>query len=72
MTNDQRRWQTGTWRKSSYSQPSDSYCVEVARFCAETVSVRDSKDPAGPVLCFEPGAWSRFVDFVASSAELHL
>jgi hypothetical protein len=35
-----------TWRKSSYSQPNQDNCVEVA----EHGAVRDSKNPDGPML----------------------
>ncbi|MFG1834343.1 DUF397 domain-containing protein [Micromonospora chersina] len=37
-------------------------CVEVADNLAGVVAVRDSKDPAGPVLTFDPAAWTRFVE----------
>jgi hypothetical protein len=37
------------WRKSSYSQ--DNGCVSFADF-GETIGLRDSKDPDGPVLRF--------------------
>lgn len=53
-----------TWRKSSYSQPSDSYCVEAGAFTAGTVSVRDSKDPEGPTLVFPAASWTAFVTCV--------
>jgi hypothetical protein len=36
-------------------------CVEVAGNLPGVVAVRDSKDPAGPVLTFTPAAWTRFV-----------
>ncbi len=39
-----------TWRKSSFSA-ADENCVELAHLPAALL-VRDSKDPAGPVLSF--------------------
>jgi hypothetical protein len=45
------------WRKSSASA-SNGHCVEVAP--GPLVAVRDSKDPAGPVLAFSPAAWRAF------------
>jgi hypothetical protein len=47
------------WRKSSRSSASGSNCVEVAEL-SDSVGVRDSKDPAGPVLCFSPYSWASF------------
>ncbi|MGW0120661.1 DUF397 domain-containing protein [Streptomyces sp. NPDC003327] len=48
------------WRKSSYSGPNGGDCVEVAPLDAH-VAVRDSKNPAGPVLVARPGAFTAFV-----------
>ncbi|HZB29877.1 MAG TPA: DUF397 domain-containing protein [Streptosporangiaceae bacterium] len=49
------------WRKSSYSGTQDeSDCVEVAGLPGHTVrviGVRDSKNPAGPVLNLAPAAF---------------
>ncbi|PPA58657.1 DUF397 domain-containing protein [Micromonospora chalcea] len=50
------------WRKSSRSG-GEGDCVEVAGF-ADAVGVRDTKDRKGPVLNFDPAAWSRFVGAV--------
>ncbi|GAA2713111.1 DUF397 domain-containing protein [Actinoplanes palleronii] len=44
-----------TWRTSTRSG-SNGQCVQV-RLVADTVEVRDSKDPNGPVLAFTPGEW---------------
>jgi hypothetical protein len=47
------------WKKSSRSS-GNGQCIEVADL-HDTVALRDSKDPAGPVLHFQPNAWMRFV-----------
>ncbi|TDC55464.1 DUF397 domain-containing protein [Actinomadura sp. KC345] len=39
------------WRKSSHSSQEGGTCVEVANL-STTVAVRDSTDPAGPILRF--------------------
>ncbi|MFE5122830.1 DUF397 domain-containing protein [Streptomyces sp. NPDC056669] len=54
------------WFKSSYSD-NGGQCVEVAANLVASrgvVPVRDSKDPHGPALMFEPTAWSSFVSAV--------
>lgn len=48
-----------SWRKSSYSGGSGN-CVEVAGDLPGALGVRDSKDPAGPVLVVTPGSWRAF------------
>ncbi|MFF5583238.1 DUF397 domain-containing protein [Streptomyces hygroscopicus] len=58
MTTESPRWFT-----SSYSNNGGA-CVEVAANLVASrgvVPVRDSKDPHGPALMFEPTAWSSFV-----------
>jgi hypothetical protein len=53
---------TAAWRKSSRSGNGSQQngCVEVARNLPGIVAVRDSKDPAGPVLVLEPTGWRNF------------
>ena len=47
------------WCKSSRSN-AQANCVEVAFLDRGAVAVRDSKDPAGAVLVFNPGEWANF------------
>lgn len=49
------------WQKSSRSTGTGGACVEVADLAA-AVAVRDSKDPDGPKLIFEPAARQAFAD----------
>ncbi|WP_433494622.1 DUF397 domain-containing protein [Micromonospora sp. CA-248089] len=55
------------WRKSTRSGTQGD-CVEVSDNLAGVVGVRDSKDPAGPVLTFTPDAWRTFVRVSGSRA----
>jgi len=48
------------WRKPSRSGANGDNCVEVA-VVPEGVLVRDSKDPAGPVLAVSPAEWRTFL-----------
>jgi hypothetical protein len=47
------------WVKSSYSV-NEGQCVEVAAL-TNGAAVRDSKDPAGPILTFTADAWRAFL-----------
>ncbi len=47
------------WVKSSLSF-SNGNCVEVASLTGG-IGVRDSKDPAGPILRFTPSEWDAFL-----------
>jgi Domain of unknown function (DUF397) len=68
------------WVKSSLSF-ANSNCVQVACASGECVEVeaaaggvlvRDSKDPAGPVLAFTPGEWAEFLAGVKAGEFDHL
>jgi hypothetical protein len=48
------------WRKASYSNGNGGCCVEVADLDNGDRAVRDSKDPAGPVLTITSGEWAAF------------
>lgn len=51
---------TTPWIKAAASAP-DNECVEMRRSAA-AVEVRDSKDPAGPVLRFTPAEFAAWLD----------
>ena len=63
--------EVAVWRKSSHSNESGN-SVEVAAVPGSATAsrsddglmfvLRDSKDPAGPVLAFSPAAWAAFTD----------
>ncbi|WP_217252386.1 DUF397 domain-containing protein [Streptomyces sp. AC602_WCS936] len=57
------------WRKSSYSGDQGGDCLEVADLPRHpTVAVRDSKNPAGPIIPLAPAAFAAFVDWAATAA----
>lgn len=46
------------WRKSTRSD--DGNCVEVGHADHGVIAVRDSQDPGGAVLGFDPNSWRAF------------
>jgi hypothetical protein len=48
------------WVKSSFSFANGN-CVEVAELPGDTVGIRDSRDPGGPVLRFTRAEWAVFL-----------
>ncbi|MER6009358.1 DUF397 domain-containing protein [Streptomyces bluensis] len=48
------------WRCSTYSGGNNE-CVEIADNIPTLAPVRDSKNPAGPVITFERDAWRAFI-----------
>ena len=55
------------WRKSSYSQPTQSDCVEVAQV-GSVNAVRDSKNPDGGVLTLSREVWAAMVSQIKRGA----
>lgn len=56
------------WRTSSYTTANGGDCVELAGLPG-VVAVRDSKDPAGPVLVFSRAEWRAFLDALKTGPE---
>ena len=48
------------WVKSNAGNETGNY-VEISRLGDGGMAVRDSKDPAGPILFFTPAEWDAFV-----------
>ncbi|MFD7243567.1 DUF397 domain-containing protein [Streptomyces massasporeus] len=57
------------WRKSSYSSDQGGQCLEVAETPEDTVAIRDSKNPAGPILTLDPATFTTFVNWTSTTAE---
>lgn len=55
------------WRKSSYSGDQGGSCVEIAETPSATIAVRDSKNPAGPILTIAPAAFATFVSWATTA-----
>ncbi|MCD9872683.1 DUF397 domain-containing protein [Streptomyces guryensis] len=58
------------WRKSSYSGDQGGSCLEVAESPCPTIAIRDSKNPAGPVLTLRPDAFRHFVSWAGATPEV--
>jgi hypothetical protein len=56
------------WKKSSYSA-ADGNCVEVARLGGGYIGVRDSKNPALPVLGYTAAGWRTFITAVKTDRQ---
>ncbi|GGW30633.1 DUF397 domain-containing protein [Streptomyces caelestis] len=57
------------WRKSSYSGDQGGSCVEIAETAQTAIAVRDSKNPAGPILTLDPATFTTFVHWTTTTAE---
>lgn len=51
------------WRRSTYSGASGNQCVEMADL-GDTIAIRDSKNPGGPVLLLDPCAFDALLGAV--------
>jgi hypothetical protein len=55
------------WRKSTYSGDQGGDCVEIAE-APSTIAIRDSKNPAGPMLTLDPAAFTTFLNWTTTVA----
>ncbi len=58
MTHTTHVRDTGTWRKSSYSNADGGHCLEVAVHASTTVPIRDSKDLTRGELAIPARSWA--------------
>lgn len=63
VTGDRAITPPAQWRKSSYSGDTGN-CIEIARIETGHIAVRDSKNPAGPMLIIDRTAWRSFLSSV--------
>ncbi|MGC9537708.1 DUF397 domain-containing protein [Streptomyces sp. UG1] len=56
-----------TWTKSTHSGDQGGECVEIAETPHITLAIRDSKNPAGPILTLDPAAFTTFVSWAAAA-----
>ncbi|MER5936986.1 DUF397 domain-containing protein [Streptomyces sp. NPDC001928] len=56
------------WRKSTHSSDQGGECIEIAETPHTTIAVRDSKNPAGPILTLDPAAFTTFVKWTSATA----
>ena len=59
------------WRKSSYSGSNGGNCVEIGLGIPDTVPVRDSKNPTGPILTFPRNSWHDFLTALKNGEITH-
>ncbi|MGG7574130.1 DUF397 domain-containing protein [Streptomyces sirii] len=55
------------WFKSSYSNDTGGNCIEIADLTATRhagIAIRDSKNPSGPALLFDPASFADFISDV--------
>ncbi|MEU8755242.1 DUF397 domain-containing protein [Streptomyces chartreusis] len=57
-----------TWSKSTHSSDQGGECLEIAQTPHTTIAVRDSKNPAGPILTLDPAVFTTFVKWTSATA----
>jgi hypothetical protein len=57
------------WRASTYSGDQGGQCLEVAETPHTTIAIRDSKNPAGPILTLDPATFTTFINWTTTTAE---
>lgn len=55
------------WRKSTYSGDQGGQCLEVAETPEAAVAIRDSKNPAGPILTLDPATFTTFLNWTTTT-----
>ncbi|KUO04094.1 DUF397 domain-containing protein [Streptomyces caeruleatus] len=55
------------WRKSSHSSDQGGECIEIAETPHTTIAIRDSKNPAGPIVTLDPAAFTTFVTWTSAT-----
>ncbi|MFC9506712.1 DUF397 domain-containing protein [Streptomyces sp. NPDC057002] len=54
------------WRKSTYSGDQGGQCLEIAE-APTTIAIRDSKNPAGPILTLDPATFTTFINWTTTA-----
>ncbi|QWB25925.1 MULTISPECIES: DUF397 domain-containing protein [Streptomyces] len=60
------------WRASTYSSDQGGNCIEIAETPHTTIAIRDSKNPAGPILTLDPAAFTTFVNWTTTDGDYSL
>jgi hypothetical protein len=66
----QARVSDGDWQSSTYSQNNGGECIQWAPDYGrahQVVPVRDSKNPAGPVLMLPAEGWAGLIEFARNA-----
>ncbi|WP_367138740.1 MULTISPECIES: DUF397 domain-containing protein [Streptomyces] len=58
------------WRKSSFSDENDPYCVEIQTTPDALIAIGDSKARPRGAFVFSPPAWATFVHSIRSTGPL--